>query len=40
MASNPYRTGEQDSFSFLATQRTSISGVQGLGVQTQRVVQA
>ena len=36
MASNPYRTGEQDSFSFLATQRTSISGVQGLGVNVSQ----
>ena len=36
VASNPYRTGEQDSFSFLATQRTSISGVQGLGVNVSQ----
>ena len=36
VASNPYRTGEQDSFSFLATQRTSISGVRGLGVNVSQ----
>ena len=36
VASNPYRTGEQDGFSFLATQRTSISGVQSLGVNVSQ----